>query len=889
MRLSSIPIIAALLLPGAPSSAGASNVELDTAAEDNPHGRQYPARIYETVRLQGEPPRIDGRLDDEAWSEGEWSGDYTQQIPTEGAEPSHPTEIKILYDDKNVYVAIRAYDDPEKIHRYPGRRDAFSGDIVGVCFDSYFDKRTGFEFDLTAGGSKIDLILGNEDWDTTWDAVWYGKVGMEEDAWTAEFQIPLSQLRYGPHEEQVWGLHAWRWISRNWEESQWNLIPRNNTGIMHNIGELHGIRSLPKNRRVELLPHVLGELDSARFTAENQRERTMASGSAGLDAKVGLSSNFTLDATVNPDFGQVEADPSVINLTAYETFFEEKRPFFLEGKGILDFGLGNGGGDILYYSRRIGAQPALLPDLGEGEFMGSPPSTTTILDALKVTGKTRDGLSVGVLQSLTSKETVPIARLGRVDGQVVEPYTSFLAARVHKDWGKGNTSLGGMLTSVHRWIDDPALAFLPGDAVTGGIDFVQFLANRAWALEARGVLSQVRGDPAALLDLQTSPVHYFQRPDATHLEVDASATSLSGHAGFLSFGRSRTSKWRIGDSVRWVSPGLDLNDLGFLRQADLIRNSLEVGYEDPVPRGPVRQWSVFLEREDGWDFGGLQTDGMSGLSAGTMFQNKWSLSGSLRAVDTEVDTRLLRGGPSMRLSPYLHLSIRGETDPSRRLLVSAGVHSHRYREGESSMFDVFPGVRLRLTNRLSISADYEYGHHVNDLQYVETPETVVGSRYVLGHIDQTTHSLTLRLNVSITPDLTIQYYGSPFLSSGRYTAFKRADDTVASDYEARFHRYGADEIAFDAEANAYLVEEAGGGAGSRYSFGNPDFSFRQFRSNLVARWEYRPGSALYVVWSQGRTSDSTLYDDSLGRSFDELWRSTARNVFLVKLQHWFSL
>ncbi len=205
-----------------------------------PHGSTTPCS------LQAEPPHIDGRLDDAAWREGEWAGDYTQQIPTEGAEPSHPTELKILYDDNNVYVAIRAYDDLEKAHRYPGRRDAFVGDIVGVCFDSYFDKQTGFEFDLTAGGSKLDLILGNEGWDTTWDAVWYGKVGTEEDAWTAEFRIPLSQLRYGPHEEQVWGLHAWRWIARNQEESQWNLIPRNNTGIMHNIGELHGIREAPE-------------------------------------------------------------------------------------------------------------------------------------------------------------------------------------------------------------------------------------------------------------------------------------------------------------------------------------------------------------------------------------------------------------------------------------------------------------------------------------------------------------------------------------------------------------------------------------------------------------------------------------------------------------------
>ena len=909
MHLGSTLTSTVILFLGAACLLGALEQEGEDPTTTNLHGRQYPPRIYNTVRLQGELPRIDGRLDDAAWQEGEWSGDYTQQIPTEGAEPSHPTEIKILYDDENVYVAIRAYDDPEGMQRYPGRRDDFAGDIVGVCFDSYFDKRAGFEFDLTAGGGKIDLILGNESYDATWDAVWYGKVGLEEDAWTAEFQIPLSQLRYGPHEEQVWGLHSWRWIARNWEESQWNLIPRNNTGFIYNIGELHGIRGLPKNRRIELLPHVLGEMDSAKFTADDQRERTIASGSAGLDAKVGLSSNFTLDATVNPDFGQVEADPSVINLTAYEIFFEEKRPFFLEGKRILDFALaegegsfafalgdadtsfgeGAGPGDILYHSRRIGAQPSLFPQLSEGEFTGSPPAATTILTALKISGKTRNGLSVGIVESLASKETVQISHDGQQHSQVVEPYTNYLAARVQKDWAKGNTSLGGMLTSTHRWIHDPALAFLPSNAVTGGLDFVHFFANRAWALAAKGVVSQVTGDPEAIVGLQTGPVHYFQRPDATYLEVDPTATSLSGHGGFISLGRSRTSKWRIGDSVRWVSPGLELNDLGFLRQADAIQNEFTAGYADPVPRGAIRQWSVFASREDGWDFGGRQTNGMTGLAVDTLFRNKWRLGGALRARDTEVDTRLLRGGPSMRLSPFLHMSVTGLTDPSRRVLVSGGVHGHRYRDGESSIFDVSSGVRLRVANRVSISTNYTYGHHVNDLQYVDTPETVTGARYVLGNIDQTTHSLTIRLNVSITPDLTVQYYGSPFVSSGRFTAFKKATDTLAAQYQDRFHVYGPDEITFVPEDNTYVVQEAGAGPGSRYSFDNPSFSFREFRSNLVVRWEYKPGSAVYAVWSQGRTSDSDLYEDSLGHNFDVLWRSAARNVFLVKIQHWFSM
>ena len=230
-------------------------------AAANPFGRKYPVRVYETRRLEGTPPVIDGRLDDEAWKQAEWAGGYTQQLPTEGAPPSQPTELAILYDDRHVYFAIRAHDDPAKVHRYPGRRDDFAGDIVGVCFDSYNDKQTGFEFDLTAGGSKIDLILGNgeTEWDTTWDPVWDGKVGHDEKGWTAEFRVPLNQLRFGPQDAQVWGLHAWRWIDRNQEEDQWQLIPRQNTGRMYQLGELHGIRGLPRPRHVELLPFALGQ------------------------------------------------------------------------------------------------------------------------------------------------------------------------------------------------------------------------------------------------------------------------------------------------------------------------------------------------------------------------------------------------------------------------------------------------------------------------------------------------------------------------------------------------------------------------------------------------------------------------------------------------------
>jgi len=868
----SAPLASLAQEPGAVAPAGVAN----------PSGRKYPPRIYRTVRLDGVPPAIDGRLDDAAWAQGEWAGDYTQQIPIEGAPPSQPTELKILYDDRSVYVAIRAHDDPSQVHRYPGRRDDFTGDIVGVCFDSYNDKRTGFEFDLTAGGSKIDLILGNgeHEWDTTWDAVWDGTVAHDAQGWTAEFRVPLSQLRYGPQGEQVWGLHAWRWINRSQEESHWQLIPRQNTGRMHQLGELRGLDGLPRPRHVELLPYAVGK---ARSGPSVRGSGTDGDGALGLDAKVGLSTSFTLDATVNPDFGQVEADPSIVNLSAYETFYEEKRPFFLEGRKILAFEIEDE--DQLFYSRRIGAPPSGLPLLGPGE-EASLPESTTILGAFKVTGKTDGGLSVAALQAFTQEETVTVSTPLASQEVTAEPLGSYTAGRLHKDWAKGNTSLGGLMTSTHRWVDGSTRAVLPAQATTIGIDLAHYLASRAWLLEARGIASHVTGEAEAIAAIQTNAVHYYQRPDADHLEVDPRRTSISGHGGSVRFGRTDLGRLRLSDQFHWYSPGLDLNDIGYLRQADVLANELFLGWAETAPAGIFRTYSLEAERGDEWDFGGLETRSRTEVEASGQFRNKWSANIQFEYVDV-VDTRMLRGGPALRWHDYVEVSLGGHTDQSRRVSASLdGWHAWARAGADDTLASsVTGGVSVRPSNRVSLSASASYERMLDTLQYVATAEAAGDPRWVLGRLDQDTWSFTLRANLSITPDLTIQYYGSPYIGTGRYTEFKRATDTLAQQYVSRFHLYAPDEIAYLEDVNAYRVTESGGGS---YVFGNPDFSFRQFRSNLVGRWEWKPGSSLYVVWSQGRTSGAPMWDASFADNWEALWGATADNVFLVKVSYWFS-
>jgi len=851
----------------------------------NPFGRKYPPRVYTATRLLLKPPVIDGRLDDEAWEkQGEWSGDYTQQMPLEGAPPTEPTELKILYDDKHLYYAIRVYDDPAKVHHYPGRRDDFGEyavDVVGICFDSYNDKRTGFEFDLTASGGKIDLILGNGEmeWDTTWDAVWDGKVAHGEKGWTAEARIPLNQLRYGKQKEQVWGMHAWRWLTRNREESQWQLIPRQNTGRMYQLGELHGIRDLPPSRHVELLPHVVGKAASGPSVPG---EGTDGSGTVGLDAKVGLTTNFTLDATVNPDFGQVEADPSVLNLTAYETFYEEKRPFFLEGRKILLFDIEDA--DQLFYSRRVGQPPSYVPPAQEGETVHMPESTT-ILGALKVTGKTNDGLSVAVLQSFTQKERAEVAGPQGSSEPVVEPFGSYTAARVQKDWSKGNTILGGMVTSTHRWISDPSLAFLPTQAWSGGIDFVHYFDDRFWVLDAKAIASRVEGDREAVHALQTNPVHYYQRPDATHLAVDEDATSLAGHGGSVRFGTSGKGRFRATSHFHWYSPGLELNDVGYLEQADVKASQVFLGWAESRPKGAFREYSFEASREDHWDFSNLHTRSATTASASATFQNKWSLTGQA-AYNQRVDTRALFGGPALRSSDLWRTALRVASDNSRRVSFAVTGEHDWTLEGGTVANDLSVEASIRPSGRLTFSATGQYLRLEDDLQYVGTKETADGTRWLLGRNNERLWNFAFRVNLAITPDLTVTYYGSPFIASGRFTDFRKATDTLSTVYEERFHRFSPDEIAYSEAGNEYLIQEAGGGPS--YALANPDFSIREFRSNLVARWEYKPGSALYVVWQQGRRGGEPYWDDSFHSNWQSLWSTPPDNVFLVKLSYWFS-
>ena len=838
-------------------------------------------RIYTTTQIKSTPPKIDGILDEPCWDEGYWSDQYQQSMPTEGVEPTQKTELKILYDNENIYVAIRAFDnEPDKIDRQRGRRDEFTGDIVGVCFDSYFDHRTGFEFNLTAAGSKIDLILTNDGWDTNWNAVWYGKVGFEDSAWVAEMQIPLSQLRYGNNNDQIWGLHSWRWLNRNLEEDQWQLMPRDGPGPLYTMGELHGIEKIAVNRKVELLPYAVGQLNTTKRISDNPLVKSTSKRfSFGLDGKIGISNNFTMDFTVNPDFGQVEADPSVLNLTVFETFLEEKRPFFLEGANIMDFEFGN---DLLFYSRRIGHRPMLNPLL-ESEEYAEEIDNTSILGAVKLTGKTKKGLSVGLIESLTAREKIRIQSGSEIRKETVEPLTNYLVGRVQQDYNKGNTMIGGMFTATNRLIDQPSLKQLNRSAYTGGIDFIHHWSNKTYYLNAKTVFSHIKGSNESIANLQLSSARYYQRPDADHLSLDTAMNQLSGFGGNIEIGKGSKGRWRYSANINWRSPGLDLNDVGYMQLSDILSQELSVGYIENEPKSIFRTFSVFLNQQNAWNFGSTYLGSRLMAHMRSIFSNKWSFTGSAMRQGAKLDTRLLRGGPALLIKGHWHNRYVVSTDHSRRFSVRMGYHFHLFDDKISSTNDIFPGFTFKINDAIKFSTDLMYMVRRTNLQYVDQWIENDESEYLLATFDRKTMGVTIRIDYAITPDLTIQYYGNPYVSAGRYSDYKIITNTNANQYEDMYHTLSSSELSFNPEQNLYQIDVGE----VNHTFSNPDFNFRQMRSNLVARWEYKPGSTLYLVWTHGRDEYQNTSDYSIREGFNQLFNLYADNVVLIKFNYWF--
>ena len=599
---------------------------------------------------------------------------------------------------------------------------------------------------------------------------------------------------------------------------------------------------------------------------------------AGLNGKIGLNSGFTLDYAFNPDFGQIEADPAVLNLTSYEVFNEEKRPFFLEGNTILDFSMNE---DMLFYSRRIGHAPSYYPDLDDNQTI-SISENTPILSALKLTGKTKNGLSVGVVQSITAKENATIYSGDLKSKMAIEPFTNFMVGRIKQDLNKGNTVLGGMVTSTYRNIDDAHLNFLSKSALAGGIDFQHNWKERKYFVDFKGFFSDIQGDQQAIANLQLSSVHYFQRADADYLEYDPNRTSLSGWGGLLKAGK-RSGKFRATGSLNWRSPGVDFNDVGYLYQADIVEEMVNLKYTVSKPKGIVRSYFVEFEQEHDWSYGFENTLDRFKLHGYLLLNNLWNAHLNLKKNFNINDTRELRGGPNLYKEGYNDVELYIQTNSVKDFSAGFGPRFRFYSDkiSKTSLYTAF--LKWQISDRFNITSRTIFDHSIDHHQFVTRTTDLTGStKYLVGTIDRNTLSSTLRFEYYISPEISIQYYGNPYASTGTYENFREVAD--ASNY-ALDKRYVS--LVNDPNSTNNLILKRNGV--SAYSIKNPDFNFQEFRSNLVGRWEFRPGSTLYLVWTNTRSNYSDQLDQSIWKSFGNILNVKAENVFMLKFSYWFSL
>jgi hypothetical protein len=838
---------------------------------------------------------LDGLPNEEVWNTIEWGGDFIQNQPNEGQPPSQPTSFKILYDEKYLYIAYRCHDmAPDSIIKRMGRRDEFPGDWVEINIDSYHDLRTAFSFTISVSGVRGDEFVSNDgnNWDASWNPIWFAKTHVDDKGWTAEVKIPFSQLRYGNEVEKVWGFQITRRLFRKEERSNWQYIPQTSGVWVSRFGELHGLNNIPMHRQVEIAPYVTTQLDKYKKEPGNPFAKgTDTRLTAGLDGKVAITNDLILDFTINPDFGQVEADPSQVRIDGFQNFFEERRPFFIESRNIFDYQLtgsaagGDYDSDLLFYSRRVGSSPHGSPTIRDGEY-AKIPQNTSILGAAKFSGKTKKGLSIGILESVTQREMATIDKNGDRRKEVVEPLTNYFVGRVQQDINGGNTIFGAILTNVKR--EKGLHEFLHSDATSGGVDFLHYWKNRSWYIRGNMIFSHVKGTKEAILQTQTAFEHLFQRDGANEVSVDSNRTFLSGLGGTLRFGKSAGKAGRLGQVFRFEtgvtfrSPGLELNDIGFMLTSNEINHFTWAGIQYPRSFGIFRTARLNYNHWSRWDYGGRFMYQAFNVNTHATFRNNWQTGTGVTWNPYDVSNNALRGTVAIRRASGIGHNIYVTSDTRKKAYVS--LSTFNFWGFENSMKNNEFGVEVTFQPinalRIDISGDYSYYWRKQD-QFVSNVTYNNTIRTIVGEVKQKTIRFTGRISYNITPDLTLQYYGQPYITRPLYDHFAFVSEPLAKRYTDRFQTYKATAVSLN--DNEYLVDENNDGVAD-YRFEKPDFNFVQLRSNLIVRWEYKPGSELYLVWAQGNTPNVKADINSpIFRSLtDNAFADQARNSFLIK-------
>lgn len=859
--------------------------------------QEYERREFSTIRAD-QAPSIDGDLNDDVWKSAQPIEGFTQREPDEGKPSSEETTVWIAYDESAIYVAARMKDSHPVTSRL-GRRDRNqASDWFRLFLDPHFDRRTGVGFWVNPSNVQIDMVLYNDGWDDwDWDAVWESATSITEDGWNVEMRIPYSQLRFPFKKEHTWGLLAERKIHRTNEISRIQHWPRTETGFTSRFANLKGIRDIKPARSFEVVPYVVGRTDLLGTVSADDpfTDSTEYDGSAGVDIKYGLSSNLTLTGTLNPDFGQVEVDPAQINLSQFELFFPEKRPFFIEGSQLFNFGQGGSNNNFnfniftpdLFYTRRIGRSPQATYAY-EADYRAAP-GESTILGAAKLTGKFGDGWSIGVLDALTEEEEGDFQLLGDRFTRVVEPMTNYFVSRVAKESDGGMSRIGGIVTAVNRDLSDD-LEWMKKAAYTGGIDGYKFFGDKdvIWEWYVSG--SRVEGSPDAIESVQNSSARYYNRPDAGHVDLDSSRTSLSGWAA-SSMVAKQTGKWKYNLKLHSYSPGFDTNDLGFMTRTDITASSAALIYNDPDPKGLLRYRNAWIATYQNFNHDGDHIASGVSWNAYGQFNNYWSAwtwGGVSPAVD---DDRATRGGPVVTDPSGYHVGVGFGSDDRKPLAFEIWGEKFYGSEGTDG-YSVGSYLAWRPMANLNLTLTPSYDDSHRWLQYVtavDDPTAVdtYGKRYVFAEIDRKGFELGTRVDWTFSPSLSLQMYLQPFVASGDYVDFKELDQPRTVNYNV----YGVDSgtIAFDSTNSVYNIDPDGAGPASGFSFGNPDFNFRSLRGSAILRWEYRPGSAVYLVWNENRASSINDGRFRLGDDIDGVIDAPSDDVFLIKFSYWLNL
>jgi hypothetical protein len=842
------------------------------------------------------PVKVDGKLTEEVWNFGVGFENFIQRDPVEGIEPTEKTILRIAYDENALYVGARMYDSsPDSITARLSRRDEWvNSDHITVYLDPYYDKRSGYFFTLNAAGTLIDGVLFNDSWDDeTWDGVWDGKVNRDNYGWTAEMRIPFSQMRFNENSINIWGINFRRHIARKSEVDFLVFIPRNESGFVSHFADLTGMEHISVGGQMELVPYMTIRAEYI----QNEYGDPFNDGSSyvpgqGVDLKMGIGSNLNLNATINPDFGQVEIDPAVINLSDVETFFVEKRPFFTEGSTIFNFGYGgannywgfNWASPDFFYSRRVGSQPqGSVPDVDYEEY----PTGTDILGAAKLTGKIGSTWNFGTIQSVTKREFAQIQTDGNISNYEVEPLAYYGVVRTQKEFNEGNQGLGFISTLALRDFEDRRLEDeFNRQAVSFGIDGWTFLdSSSTWVLAGWTGMSYVGGSAQQMTELQRSSQHYFQRPDASHVSVDTTASSLTGFAGRFHLNKQK-GNFFVNTAFGFITPGFDVNDLGFMWRTDKINWHVGAGYEWTDPSDFYRYLSLgaAVFRNNDYDeniisqgifhFGYLE------------FLNYYFIDWAYSYYPESMNNNRTRGGPLMLSPKSFFARVLMGTDNRKDWVINLSGSTWQDNFGKFLSAGIEIEFRPLLNISLSISPNYEWNFEHS--QYIDTYDDILavhtfGKRYVFGELNQKTFSANIRLNWTLSPKLSLQLFVQPLISSGEYLKYKELAAPRTYDYNV----YGEGNSSFDEEN--YIADPDGDGPAPEIDVGNNNFNFISLRGNAVIRWEYFPGSVFYFVWTQSRSIDEENGKFNFDHSFSKMLSIQPDNIFMLKFTYWFNL